>query len=126
MSDSPELLDPRRPIRELGEFLRDLLSGRQEGREGTVHAEVREARLSEDPILTIEHRFDHPEVLVHVFAELPPAHLEDVPWTPGPSLHLLEHPSLVVVMEDGRDLGDDVPPHPFLEDLVSPMFERRG
>src|SRR5438093_644788 len=29
MSDSPELLDPRHPVRELGEFLRDLLTGRQ-------------------------------------------------------------------------------------------------
>ena len=63
-------------------------------------------------------------MFVHVLPELLAAHLEDVPGSPGPRLHLFEHPPLDVVMEDPRDFRDHVPPHAFLEDLVTPMLQR--
>src|SRR3989442_3989837 len=123
-SDSTELLNPRGPVREPRNLRRDLRAGGQERRQASVNAEVREARLPENPIPPIEDRLDHPEMLVHVFPELVTTHLEDLPRPTGPRLHLLEHPTFAVVVEDRRDLRDDVPPHALLEDLVAPVFQR--
>src|SRR5438034_6285353 len=91
MPDSTELLHPRGPGREPRELLRDRLADRQEGRQRAVDAEVGETRFPEEPIPAREHLVDHPEVLVHVLAELGPPHLQDMPRPSGPGLHLLEH-----------------------------------
>jgi len=63
-------------------------------------------------------------VFVHVLPEFLAAHLEDVPRATGAGLHLLEDPSLLVALEDRRDLRDDVPPDALLEDLMAPVLQR--
>jgi len=62
-------------------------------------------------------------VLVHLLPEFLAAHLEDMPRTAGPGLHLFEDPSFLVALEDRRDLRDDVPPHALLEDLMTPVLQ---
>src|SRR5437667_175559 len=90
---------------------------------GPGAAAVGETRFPEEPIPAREHLVDHPEVLVHVLAELGPPHLQDMPRPSGPGLHLLEHPSFVVAPQDRRDLRHDVAPHAFFEDLMAPLFD---
>jgi len=79
--------------------------------------------LAEDPVTSVENTVDHAEVLVHVVPEFLAAHLEDVPRTAGAGLHLLEDPSLLLALEDRRDLCDHVPPDALLEDLMAPMLQ---
>jgi len=62
-------------------------------------------------------------VFIHVLPEFLAARLEDVPRAAGAGLHLFEDPSLLVALEDRRDLRDDVPPDALLKDLMAPVLE---
>src|SRR5207247_8015499 len=98
---SPEVPNPRNPSGEPRELVRHALADREERRHRAVDSEVRQARLPEDPVSSVEHRIDHAQMFVHVLPELVAAHLEDVPRSAGAGLHFLEHPSFLVALPDG-------------------------
>src|SRR5438445_1951918 len=118
----PEVPNPGNPSGEPRELGRHAPADREERRHRSVDTEVRQARLPEDPVPSVENRVDHAEVLVHVLPEFLAAHLEDMPRPTCAGLHLLEDPPLLVALEDRRDLRDHVPPDALLEDLMAPML----
>src|SRR2546425_859991 len=114
--------NPRSPSGEPRELARYALADGEERRYRTVDSEVREARLAQDPVAAVEDRVDQAEVLVHVLSEFLAATLEDVPRPAGTRLHLLEHPTLLIALEDRRAFRVDVPPDALLHDPVAPVL----
>ena len=80
------------PANEIGELGRQRPSDGDPGRKAAKDAEVRHARLPEEPRPPSEHRVHHREGLDRIGLELGLALLEDVPRTACPVRHLLVHP----------------------------------
>jgi len=97
----------------------------EERGQASVRAEVREARLAEEPFASQERVVETPELLEHVLLELLLPREEDVPRAARPRLHLFEDPTFLFAPQHGRDHRHDIAPHLLLELRVRPLLDHR-